>query len=190
MGYIDLSDEHSDGRHDVDGLDVVLEVENTQRAMKLGKIKRIILHWTGGSYRMVHDVYHYCVPYDKIKDKAHVVKLLKLNELGKHAFKANTGSVGISLCGMRNAVPSNLGEAPITKAQLEVAAQFVAEFIAWHKLPLEAVTDHYHVDIEVGRREKQDIKIYWNDFKALLESKYAALKAGKANFQYKGILTD
>jgi len=190
MGYIDLSDEHSDGRHDLDGLDVVLEVENDQRSMKLGKIKRVIVHWTGGSYRMVHDVYHYCVPYDKLKDKAHVVKLLKLTEMGRHAFKANTGAVGISLCGMRNAVPSNLGEAPLTKAQLEVAAQFVAEFALFHKLTLEAVTDHYQVDIEIGRGEKQDIRIYWKEFKALVDSKYNALKSGAAKFQYKGILTD
>lgn len=190
MGYIDLSDEPGDGRHDVDGLDVVLEVENDQRGMKLGKIKRVIMHWTGGSYRMVHDVYHYCIVYDKLKDRAHVVKLLKLNQLGKHAFKANTGAVGMSLCGMRNAVPSNLGEAPITKAQLEVAAQFAAEFCAWHKLPVTAVTDHYQVDIEVGRGQKQDIKIYWAEFKRLLEERYDALKGGKAQFQYKGILTD
>lgn len=197
MGYKDLSGKHaSKGRPIVASiakLPITVQFGNTQRHMKLGKIKRITMHWSVGPYTMAFDDYHVNILFDEATGEAHVIKTLKYSEMGRHAAQANTGNIGIGFAAMmKTNTSTGEGRYPITGRMLAVAAQFVAEFCCWHNLDprTDALTDHKRVDIEVGRKSKIDIGLYFEPFKADVIARYDALKAGKLKFQYRGILTD
>ena len=197
MGYLDLSNKLATPgrpvRGTVGGLPITVMYENDQRHLALGTIKRVTMHWSVGTYAQAWDGYHYNIVFDEAKNKAHVVKTLKLSQYGRHAFKANAHNVGVGFCAMFKTNPNTLqGKCPITQEMLTVGAQFVAEFMAWHGLDphTDDLTAHKRVDIEIGRREKVDIGKYFMPFQAAVCAHYDALKAGKAKFQYKKILVD
>lgn len=192
MGYFDASKHRIPGRIVVDGLTVDLIAKNTQKGMRLGPIKRATIHWTADRYTYAYDDYHYCFVWDKANRKMHVVKMLRLSQMGQHAKLANTGNVGMSFCAMRGATSlSNLGPEPIEPEMLKGGAIFAAEFCAWHKLdPRKQLVDHRIVDKEIGRNAKWDIEPYWDEFLKLAIEHYDKLKTGKAQFQYKNILKD
>jgi len=197
MGYLDLSDKQAKPgkalRATVDGLPITVEYENDQRHLDLGKIERVTMHWSVGPYAMAFDGYHYNVVFDVARKKAHVVKTLKISQYGRHAFKANKSNIGVGFAAMMKTDPDTLtGKCPITAEMLDVASQFVAEFMCWHNLDprTKDLTDHRLVDIEIGRNQKSDIGKYFPDFKNSVISKYDSLKSGKSKFSYKAILVD
>lgn len=197
MGYRDMSDQApKPGRPlqgSINGLKFTVEFENDQRNLDLGPIERVTMHWSVGPYAMAFDGYHYNIIFDKAKNDAHVIKTLKISNYGRHAFKANKGNIGVGFAAMFKTNPDTLqGVCPITPKMLAVGAQFVAEFMAWHKLDprTQDLVDHKQVDIEIGRRQKVDIGAYFKPFKEDVIKRYDALKAGKVKFQYKNILVD
>lgn len=193
MGYLDLSSKTGPSRRFravVDGLPIMVVPENSQRRMRLGKIKRVTMHWSACDYQTTFDAYHYCIVYDKKADKAHVVRMLKLNQMGQHAAKANTGNVGVSFMAMKGADTTQFGSFPVTNTMLKVGARFVAEFCFRYKLdPEKAVTDHEHVDREVGNPpgRRWDIRPYLAEFKKLVIEQHSRLIRGD-KYQYGGIL--
>jgi hypothetical protein len=193
MGYLDVSHFVPFAGHaDVDGFRIELEAANTQKAQALGAIEKVVIHWTDGVFNQVYDDYHYCIVWDEVAAKAHVVKTCPLSQLGRHAFDYNHHAVGISYCAMF-VDPHTGRHHDISPAMLDAGAKFVAEFCAWHRLDprrIDQLMDHWKVDQIIGRKQKVDIQKYWPQFLELTLAHYDALKAGHESFDYRLILTD
>lgn len=175
----------------VGGLKIAILHTNTSRAGKLGPVKRMTVHWTGGDYTTGYDDYHFFGVWNRAKREAHIVKALSIKTMGEHAFKANTGNVGLSLCGMAGATRGNLGNYQIEPAFLRENAIFAAEFCAWHGLdPRTQLVDHQQVDREIGRGAKWDIEPYWPEFHRQACEHFALLKSNKAQFKYLDLIKE
>lgn len=116
-------------------------------------MKRIVIHWTAGtavptSYEKEH--YHYLIDSGGKVHKGKYKPEANLNcstgMYAKHTGGGNTGSIGISLCGMMNFKNKNSqGNFPITKVQFESAMKFCAQLIKQYKINIspETVLTHY-----------------------------------------------
>lgn len=116
-------------------------------------MKRIIIHWTaGGAVPNSHDkdCYHYLVDnmgkihLGTFKPEANENCLD--GEYAAHTGGGNTGSIGVSLCGMMGFKNKyEIGNYPITKIQFESAMQFCAKLSKKFNIPVTKTTvlTHY-----------------------------------------------
>lgn len=123
------------------------------------KLKRIIVHWTGGSYNVNMDIlnsYHYA-----ITDVGRVMPCnhrpednLNCNDgnYAAHTGGGNTGSIGVAMCGMY--VPKGVNikntQYPLTKKQCESCFKFVAELADKYKIQInpDTVMTHYEFGLK------------------------------------------
>lgn len=121
-------------------------------------MKRIIIHWTAGTYKPTeHEklCYHYLVDD---KGKVHYGKYrpednLNVND-GKYAAHTgggNTGSIGIAICamiGFKN--NKSVGNYPITPKQFESAMEFCAKLCKQYNLKVspDTVMTHYEFGLK------------------------------------------
>lgn len=133
---------------------------------------RIIIHWTaGGNKANATDKKHYHVLIEGdgrvvLGDhpiKANAAPLAKA--YAAHTLNCNTGSIGVSLCGMVGAVesPFKPGKAPITKVQFEAAIKEVARLAMGFGIAVSPKTILTHAEVEanlgIKQRGKWDITI-------------------------------
>lgn len=120
------------------------------------KIKRIVLHWTGGTYKPNSvDLKHY---HFLIDDKGKVFKgefsvnsnfVCKEDEKGNPLYAAhcgggNTGAIGIAFCGMLGYKNfQDVGKYPLKKEQIEKGCEFIAKFCDKYFLNISSVQTHY-----------------------------------------------
>lgn len=121
-------------------------------------MKRIIIHWTAGTYKPTeHEklCYHYLVDD---KGKVHYGKYrpednLNVND-GKYAAHTgggNTGSIGIAMCAMIGFKNSkSVGNYPITPKQFESAMEFCAKLCKQYNLKVtpDTVMTHYEFGLK------------------------------------------
>jgi len=134
--------------------------------MPQAKMSRVILHWTAGSHKASDfDRQHYHV---LIEGDGKVVKgfpSIAANSLPRvrpgyaaHTLKCNSGSIGVSLCCMANAVerPFNAGKYPLTKSQWAEASSVVAALCKHYgiKVTPETVLSHAEVQGNLGKPQK------------------------------------
>jgi len=123
-------------------------------------MKRIIIHWTGGSYDVNSSVlnsYHYA-----INDKGGVIPCNHRPEdnencqdgnYAPHTGGGNTGSIGVSMCGMYGFdLKNKKTKYPLTKKQCEATFKLVAELCKKYdiKISPDTVMTHY----EFGQRHR------------------------------------
>ena len=101
----------------------------------MSELYRIIVHWTAGAHKACAtdiQAYHFIIESDgrvlSGKFKPEDNKICVRGKYAKHTGGGNTGSIGISLCGMcgyksRN----NVGNYPLTKVQCEKAFDLLAQ---------------------------------------------------------------
>ena len=100
------------------------------------KMKKVIIHWTAGTNQPCstdYQHYHYTVNSDGVivagKYKPEDNKNCTDGKYAQHCGGGNTGSIGISMCGMY--VPKNTDikdtKFPLTKIQCEAAFKLIAE---------------------------------------------------------------
>ena len=116
-------------------------------------MKRIILHWTAGSYMPnAHDLecYHFlidskgCIHNGKFSPENNLV--CKKGCYAAHTGGGNTGSIGVSFCGMFGFKNKNeTGKYPITPKQFEAGMKLCAELCIKYKLEItpQTVMTHY-----------------------------------------------
>ena len=116
-------------------------------------MKRIILHWTAGSYTPnAHDLecYHYLIDSAGIihngKFKPEDNLVCKKGGYAAHTGGGNTGSIGVSFCAMygyKN--KNNAGKYPITPKQFEAGMKLCAELALKYNLEItpQTVMTHY-----------------------------------------------
>lgn len=121
-------------------------------------MKRIIIHWTAGAYTPnTTDKEHYHYLIDK-NGKVHNGKYKPEDNANcndgryaAHTGGGNTGSIGVSLCGMYNFKNRNsIGPYPLTKVQVEAAFKLCADLAAKYKIPVtpQTVMTHYEFGIK------------------------------------------
>lgn len=127
-------------------------------------MKRIILHWSAGSYKpnstdMAH--YHYLIDGEgEIKEGfCKPEDNLNCNDgrYAAHTGGDNTGSIGIALCGMYgysyNGKILKLGEYPLKQIQFERAYELCAQLCKKYALDINPITVMTHY--EFGKRNPQ-----------------------------------
>lgn len=121
-------------------------------------MKRIILHWTAGCYfptDFEKQFYHYLVDSNgeihagKYPPEANLN--VKSGKYAAHTGGGNTGSIGLALCAMAGfCSPSQSGQFPITKIQLEAAFAFCARLCKKYSLPVSpfSLMTHYEFGLK------------------------------------------
>jgi len=127
----------------------------------------IVIHWTAGGKNaspLDQEHYHFLVTQDPSFIKG-VYRIADNDSTGDHRYAAhtkgcNTRFVGVSLCGMRNAVfhPFSAGPNPITEKQLEAACLLVAEICRKYSIPVKATTVLTHAEVQANLGIKQNGK--------------------------------
>ncbi|MCP2727690.1 monofunctional biosynthetic peptidoglycan transglycosylase [Limnofasciculus baicalensis] len=164
-------------------------------------MKRVILHWTAGGYKAsVIDKSHYHILIEddgKLVKGTHSIKdnvSTEDNVYAAHTKGLNTGSIGISVCCMAEAIetPFEAGYFPMTKIQWDKMAQVVAELCYFYNIPVtpETVLGHGEVEAILGipQTGKWDPMILpWNsdlsktevgkEFRDLVKQKISALSS-------------
>lgn len=124
-------------------------------------MKRIIIHWTGGTNQpngtdYLH--YHYLINGDGLvtlgKFKPEDNENCQDGKYAQHTGGGNTGSIGVSMCGMLGFKSSkDVGKYPLTKKQCESCFKKVAEICKQYKIPVTAQTVMTHY--EFGKSHPQ-----------------------------------
>ena len=106
-------------------------------------MKRIIIHWSGGTNQPSntdYEHYHYIINGNGLKVHGKYKPEDNLDctdgKYAKHTGGGNTGSIGVSMCGMYgyNGKP-NSTKYPLTKVQVEAMFKLVAELSKKYKIP-------------------------------------------------------
>lgn len=114
-------------------------------------MERIIIHWTGGGwFPNATDKEHYHFLIDKNGKTINGKYKVEDNEnctdgkYAAHCGGGNTGSIGISMCGMYGFKNSkNVGAYPLTKTQCEACFKLVAQLCKKHLINVNNVITHY-----------------------------------------------
>lgn len=121
-------------------------------------MKRIIIHWTAGAYKpnatdLAH--YHYLIDEEgKVYEgnfKPEDNENCNDGRYAAHTGGGNTGSIGISLCGMCGFVNrTDCGAYPLTKVQCERAFKLIAELSKKYNIQItpQNVMTHYEFGLK------------------------------------------
>ena len=121
-------------------------------------MKRIIMHWTAGSYicsELDKEHYHFIIEGDEdvIKGDYSIKaneKLMGEGTYAAHTLGTNTGSIGVSVCCMAGATesPYNAGKYPFKREQLIQLVNIVAQLCARYKIPVTRQTVLSHAEVQ------------------------------------------
>ena len=135
-------------------------------------MKRIIIHWTGGSHSFnASDARHYHFGIDG-DGKVHEGNLKPEANLDctdgnyvAHTRRCNTGSIGVGVCGMHAARyrPFDPGQYPINHRQIDALAELCADLCETYRIPVtrETVLTHAEVQPTLGIRQRGKWDITW-----------------------------
>ena len=117
-------------------------------------MKRIIIHWTGGTNQICQtdfEHYHYIINGDGLICAGRYTPKDNENcndgKYSQHTGGGNTGSIGVSMCGMYvpSGTPIQQTKYPLTKRQVEACFKKVAELCKEYKIAVtpQTVLTHY-----------------------------------------------
>ena len=137
-------------------------------------MKRVILHWTAGSYipnNLDLDHYHFVIDgnghvlHGALPVEANKAPILKDDVYAQHTLNCNTDSIGVAIAAMGKAVqrPFNAGKWPVRQIQLEALAGLVAGLCKQYGISLsrETVLTHAEVQPTLGIVQKGKWDITW-----------------------------
>lgn len=121
-------------------------------------MNRIVIHWTAGGHQpnsVNYKDYHYMVNKDGLifEGKYKPEDNLNCNDgkYAQHTGGGNTGSIGISMCGMAGFKNRyNVGNYPLTKKQVESCFEYVAKLCKKYRIKVTPYTVFTHY--EFGKR--------------------------------------
>jgi hypothetical protein len=139
--------------------------------MPEAKISRIIFHWTAGQNKAsADDRKHYHLLIEGDGKLIRGVPSIALNSEPKakagyaaHTLNCNTGSIGVSLCGMALAVesPFNPGKQPITRAQWNALVYVIMQLCKRYSIAVDRKTVLSHAEVQqtlgITQKGKWDI---------------------------------
>lgn len=144
------------------------------------KMSRVILHWTGGPYKVTDldkEHYHFIIGGDlsvhrgkfSVKDNESAAD----GKYAAHTKGCNSGSIGVSIASMAGALesPFKPGPFPLLETQWARAAEVVAQLCAFYKIPVTDKTVLTHAEVQpnlqIQQRGKWDVTRLPFDMKAV-----------------------
>lgn len=138
--------------------------------MPWAQMSRIIVHWTAGANKAsALDRKHYHILIEGDGKLVRGVPTIDLNQApakkgyAAHTLNCNSGSIGVSLCGMAGAIenPFSAGSHPITMQQWAVLPQVLATLCRRYSIPVTPATVLSHAEVQstlgIAQRGKWDI---------------------------------
>lgn len=136
-------------------------------------MKRIILHWTAGSYNVSGiDVqhYHYIIDGDGMvviglhKPEANLAQPLVSGKYAAHTLNCNTGSIGVALAGMSGAKENgDYGKYPLKKEQFDTLYTVLGDLCLHYDIPVTRKTLLSHAEVQtelrITQKGKWDISV-------------------------------
>lgn len=134
-------------------------------------MKRIIMHWTAGTYtpnNVDKKAYHKLIDGDgnvhngTFPISANQAPLSK-GGYAAHTLNCNTDSIGVAVCAMAGAVeaPFKSGSYPITRKQEEALVALVRSLAAQYNIPITNKTILTHAEVQtnlgIAQKNKWDI---------------------------------
>lgn len=132
--------------------------------MPAARLERIIFHWTAGANTASGlDKSHYHILIEGDGKLVRGTPSIAANGIGgagpraSHTLNCNTGSIGVSLCGMAGAVesPFNAGKSPITAIQWKTLADVIADLCRRYDIPVTPKTVLSHAEVQTNLGIKQ-----------------------------------
>jgi hypothetical protein len=136
-------------------------------------LRTVYLHWTAGDYTQTYDAYHFCIA---LRDGVPVVVETRpveanardVREPGEpyaaHVVGRNSFAIGVAVCAMRDATPSDFGAYPLRDDMLDAACALVARVCARYRIPIDAEHVRTHAEAAVddgyfgaGEEQRWDI---------------------------------
>ena len=135
-------------------------------------MKRIIIHWTGGTGTfgtLDAEHYHFAIDWTgKVHQGKHKPEAnldCTDGRYAAHTRRCNTGSIGIALCGMHEAVerPFDPGKNPINHKQIDALAELCADLCEGYGIPVtpQTVLTHAEVQPTLGIKQRGKWDITW-----------------------------
>ena len=135
-------------------------------------MKRIIIHWTGGNGSfgaLDAEHYHFAIDWaGKVHEGKHKPEAnldCTDGRYAAHTRRCNTGSIGIALCGMHEAVerPFDPGKHPINHKQIDALAELCADLCESYGIPIspQTVLTHAEVQPTLGIKQRGKWDITW-----------------------------
>ncbi len=147
-------------------------------------MKRIIVHWTAGTYEATeHDrkFYHYLIDGDNkiVKGRYSVSDNESVADgvYAAHTAGTNKDSIGVSLCGMAGAKenPFNAGKYPLKNSQWRTMLWLVARLCKEYKIPVTNKTLLTHAEVQSNLGNPQKGK--WDITRLPFDNKVIGAKA-------------
>lgn len=120
-------------------------------------MKRIIIHWTAGTYKfdaLDKKSYHFTVDGNGVVHPGNFTPEANLNiadgQYAKHTKGTNKDSIGISVACMGGATerPLNFGKWPLKKLQWDALVKKTAELCKKYKIPVTPKTVLSHAEVQ------------------------------------------
>lgn len=159
-------------------------------------MKRIIIHWTAGVYEPnATDLEHYHYLVDGCGNVHNGKHNVEDNEncndgnYAAHTGGGNTGSIGISMCGMYGYINhKNTGNYPLTKIQCERCFKLIAELAKKYNIAITPQTIMTHYEFAVKNPQttssgKIDI-VYLPPYPDIEQSKVGDFIRNKARWYF------
>ena len=142
------------------------------RGQDMGGLTRVHWHWTaGGGYPSDLDRqhYHYLIDHDgqvrsgRWPAEANIAP--KQGAYAAHTLNANTGAIGIGVCGMAGATerPFSPGRAPMNELQIDALIELTARLCREHGIAVtrRTVLSHAEVQPTLGIKQRGKWDIAW-----------------------------
>lgn len=133
-------------------------------------LQRIVIHWTAGTYsvsELDREHYHFIVGGDGTvvagDHKPEANLSTKDGDYAAHTLGCNTGSIGVSMACMGNAVesPFNAGPWPMRAVQFDAMVKKVAALAKAYGIPVTPQTILTHAEVQptlgIKQRGKWDV---------------------------------
>lgn len=128
-------------------------------------MKRIIIHWTAGTYQpntTDYEHYHYLINGDGLVINGKYTPEDNLNcndgKYAAHTGGGNTGSIGVAMCGMAGfSNRTNPGKYPLTKIQCERCFKLIAELSTKYNIQITPQTVMTHYEFGLKHRNTSSV---------------------------------
>ncbi len=135
-------------------------------------LKGIVMHWTAGGAKVSvldRQHYHFIVQQDGTIVKGDYAPEDNISigdgRYAAHTLSANTGRIGVSMCGMMGAVerPFQPGKSPLNWLQIEVFCGLIADLCIRFGIPVtrQSVLTHAEVQPTLGIQQRGKWDITW-----------------------------
>jgi len=122
-------------------------------------LRSISLHWTAHDYEAVFPAYHFCLrgASDVVVVQTHDLRA-NMRDLrsdpsppyAAHTLGRNSWSIGLAICGMAGAQPSDFGRFPVTDEQIGALCAVARALADAYGIPLTAIRTHAEAALDDG----------------------------------------